>query len=314
VKISPTRYNRLVPAERLQKIIAAAGVASRRKAEELITAGLVTVNGQTITELGAKADAAVDHIRVRGQRVETGGRKLYLMLNKPRGCVSTVHDPEGRATIMDLVRGVGARVFPIGRLDYNSEGLLLLTNDGDLAQRLTHASFHVPKTYLVKVSGKPADEALNRLRGGVTIHEEHGGRTRQVRTSPARIELVRDAPNPWFEVTLTEGRNRQIHRLFEKVGHHVEKIKRIRYGPLALDVEPGRFRALTPAEVKRLQSGEPAKPKIVDHAPSTVDRESQGPRKEARGQKRPPRVHRGARAASPRAARSRFKPKSKRRS
>jgi 23S rRNA pseudouridine2605 synthase len=165
---------------------------------------------------------------------------------------------------MDLIRGVGARVFPIGRLDYNSEGLLLLTNDGELAQRLTHASFHVPKTYLVKISGKPADEALDRLRVGVTIHEQQDGRTRQVRTAPAKIELIKDAPNPWYEITLIEGRNRQIHRMFEKVGHHVEKIKRVRYGPLQLDVEPGRFRALTPAEVKRLQKGEnaTARPRI----------------------------------------------------
>lgn len=250
------RYNGHVPAERLQKIIAAAGIASRRKAEELITAGLVTVNGQTITELGTRADPAADHIRVRGKLLQRSESRIYLMLNKPRGCVSTVHDPEGRPTVMDLVRGVGARVFPIGRLDYNSEGLLLLTNDGDLAQRLTHASFHVPKTYLVKISGKPADEALDRLRAGVTIHEQHDGRTRQVRTAPATIALIKDAPNPWYEITLTEGRNRQIHRMFEKIGHHVEKIKRTRYGPLALDVEPGQFRALTPVEVRRLQRGE----------------------------------------------------------
>lgn len=248
------RYNETMPAERLQKIIAAAGIASRRKAEELITAGLVTVNGQTITELGTRADPAVDHIRVRGKLLQGSESRIYLMLNKPRGCVSTVHDPEGRPTVMDVVRRVGARVFPIGRLDYNSEGLLLLTNDGDLAQRLTHASFHVPKTYLVKISGKPADEAIERLRAGVSIYEEHDGRKRQVRTAPAKIDLIKDAPNPWYEITLTEGRNRQIHRMFEKIGHHVEKIKRIRYGPLALDVEPGQFRALTPAEVARLRS------------------------------------------------------------
>jgi 23S rRNA pseudouridine2605 synthase len=245
-----------VPAERLQKIIAAAGIASRRKAEELIAGGLVTVNGQTVTELGSRADAAVDHIRVRGKLLHGAESRIYLMLNKPRGYVSTVSDPERRATVMDLIPGVGARVFPIGRLDYNSEGLLLLTNDGDLAQRLTHASFHVPKTYLVKISGKPSEEALGRLRAGVTIHEQHEGRIRQVRTSPARIELIKDAPNPWYEITLTEGRNRQIHRMFEKVGHHVEKIKRVRYGALQLDVEPGEFRALTPVEVKRLQRGE----------------------------------------------------------
>jgi 23S rRNA pseudouridine2605 synthase len=265
-----------VPAERLQKIIAAAGIASRRKAEQLITAGLVTVNGQTITELGSKADPAVDHIRVSGKPLREAESKLYLMLNKPRGYVSTVHDPEGRATVMDLVRAVGARVFPIGRLDYNSEGLLLLTNDGDLAQRLTHASFHVPKTYLVKVSGQPTDEALDRLRGGVTIHEQEDGRTRQVRTAPARIDLIRDAANPWYEITLYEGRNRQLHRMFEKVGHHVEKIRRVRYGPLQLDVEPGKFRALTPSELKRLQAPSP-QPQESRTAPEAAPQERVGP-------------------------------------
>src|SRR5437588_5446835 len=147
-----------MPAERLQKIIAAAGIASRRKAEDLITGGLVSVNGKVVTELGSKADPAVDHIRVRGQLLHGSERKHYILLNKPRGYVSTVSDPEGRKTVLDLVHGVAARLFPVGRLDYNSEGLLLLTNDGELAQQLTHASFHVPKTYLVKVSGKPSDE------------------------------------------------------------------------------------------------------------------------------------------------------------
>ena len=278
------RYNGSVPAERLQKIIAAAGIASRRKAEELITAGLVTVNGQTITELGTRADPSVDHIGVRGKLLHGSESRIYLMLNKPRGCVSTVHDPEGRPTVMDLIRGVGARVFPIGRLDYNSEGLLLLTNDGELAQRLTHASFHVPKTYLVKISGNPPDEALERLRAGVTIHEQHDGRTRQVRTAPAKIALIKDAANPWYEITLTEGRNRQIHRMFEKVGHHVEKIKRIRYGPLELDVEPGQFRALSPAEVKRLQKGGGA----TDASVTTRRQKAKGKRQKPR----PPRFGR----------------------
>ena len=176
-----------MPAERLQKIIAAAGLASRRKAEELITGGLVTVNGQVVTELGSKADPAVDHIRVRGKLLHSSDRKIYLLLNKPKGYVSTVSDPERRPTVMDLVRGVGARLFPVGRLDYHSEGLLLLTNDGELAQHLTHASFHVPKTYMVKVSGKPTAEALDRLRAGVTIHQGQGRDSRQVRTAPARI-------------------------------------------------------------------------------------------------------------------------------
>lgn len=245
-----------MPAERLQKIIAAAGVASRRRAEELIAAGQVTVNGKTVTELGAKADPEADHIKVSGKRLRAPERKLYLLLNKPRGFVSTVSDPQGRPTIMELVRGAGARLYPVGRLDYNSEGLLLLTNDGELAHALTRASSHVPKTYLVKVSGKPAEEALRKLRAGVVLPARAGAgkRAPAVKTAPARIRLFKDAPNPWYEVTLIEGRNRQLHRMFEQAGHHVEKIKRVGYGPLQLDVEPGRFRALTPAEVARLRA------------------------------------------------------------
>ena len=244
-----------MPEERLQKIIAAAGITSRRKAEELITSGLVSVNGQTVTQLGVKADPARDHIRVNGKLLHAPERHVYLAVNKPRGYVTSVTDPEGRPTIMDLVRGVGARVYPVGRLDYASEGLVLLTNDGDLAQKLMHASSHVPKTYLVKVAGKPDAEALSKLRSGVTIAvADNHGRKRLVKTAPTRIQLARDAPNPWYEVTLVEGRNRQIRRMFEHVGHHVEKIKRVRYGPLTLDVPPGEFRPLTLKEVQRLKS------------------------------------------------------------
>ena len=154
-----------MPAERLQKIIAAAGIASRRKAEELITAGLVSVNGQTVTELGTKADPSVDTIKVNGHPLGGAERHVYLLLNKPKGYVTTVTDPQGRPTVLDLVRGVKARVYPVGRLDYLSEGLLLLTNDGELAQKLTHASSHVSKTYLVKISGKPSDAEVAKLRG-----------------------------------------------------------------------------------------------------------------------------------------------------
>ncbi|HYA95507.1 MAG TPA: pseudouridine synthase [Terriglobales bacterium] len=246
--------------ERLQKIIAAAGITSRRKAEELITAGLVSVNGQTVTQLGAKADAARDHIRVNGKLLREPERNVYLAVNKPRGYVTSVSDPEGRPTIMDLVRGVGARVYPVGRLDYASEGLVLLTNDGDLAQKLMHASSHVPKTYLVKVAGKPDAAALGRLRAGVSIAiEGKHGRKRLVKIAPARVQLARDAPNPWYEVTLIEGRNRQLRRMFEQVGHHAEKIKRVRYGNLELDVELGKWRALTLSEVQRLKSMASAK-------------------------------------------------------
>lgn len=239
-----------MPEERLQKIIAAAGIASRRKAEQLISSGMVSVNGQVVTELGSKADPERDHIRVGGKLLRGSERHVYIVLNKPKGYVTTVSDPEGRPTIMDLVRKVGERVYPVGRLDYASEGLVLLTNDGELANALMSASSHVPKTYLVKVSGKPTDEALSRLRSGVSIED---GKGRRVKTAPAKVRLSRDAPNPWFEVTLIQGRNRQIRRMFEQVGHHVEKIKRVRYGPLELDVEPGEHRTLAPIEVAKLK-------------------------------------------------------------
>jgi 23S rRNA pseudouridine2605 synthase len=240
-----------MPTERLQKIIAAAGIASRRKAEELITSGHVQVNGQTVTELGSKADPENDHIRVNGKLLHGAQRHVYLLLNKPVGFVTTVSDPEKRPTVMSLIRGVGGRVYPVGRLDYASEGLVLMTNDGGLAHKLMKAASHVAKTYVVKISGKPSEEALGKLRGGLSISTDQG---RRVRTAPAKIRLVKDAPNPWYEITLIEGRNRQIRRMFEEVGHHVEKIKRVKYGPLALDVPPGKFRPLTPQEVDRLRT------------------------------------------------------------
>jgi 23S rRNA pseudouridine2605 synthase len=238
-------------AERLQKIIAAAGVASRRKAEELISAGHVKVNGTVVTELGTKADPDVDHIRVDGKLLRPAQHHIYLLLNKPKGYVTTVSDPENRPTVMQLLRGIKQRVYPVGRLDYASEGLLLLTNDGTLANKLMKAASGVQKTYVVKVAGTPTKEGLDRLRSGVSIATEDG---RRVRTAPAAIRLIKEANNPWYEVTLIEGRNREIRRMFEKVGHHVEKIKRVRYGPLSLDVPPGEFRELTLEEVDRLRT------------------------------------------------------------
>ena len=240
-----------MPVERLQKLIAAAGIASRRKAEALITGGLVSVNGQIVTELGTKADPDRDHIRVNGKLLHGSERHVYLLMNKPKGYVTTLRDPEGRPTVMDLLRGVGARVYPVGRLDYSSEGLLLLTNDGDLANHLMKAASHVPKTYMVKVAGVPGAEGLEKLRTCVSIPTERGKR---VRTAPAKIRVIREATNPWYEVTLIEGKNRQIRKMFEEIGHHVEKIKRVRYGPLELDVHPGQFRKLSPREVERLKA------------------------------------------------------------
>ncbi len=248
-----------MPLERLQKIIAAAGVASRRKAEELITSGHVQVNGTVITELGSKADAETDHIRVNGKLLQGEQRHTYLLLNKPKGYVTTVKDPENRPTVMDLVRGIRGRIYPVGRLDYASEGLLILTNDGELANRLMKAASHVPKTYLVKVAGTPNDEAIAKLRAGVSIATDEGKR---VRTGPAAVRIVKEAANPWYDVTLIEGRNRQIRRMFEAVGHHVEKIKRVRYGPLTLDVPPGEFRSLTLKEIERLKSATKKMPAI----------------------------------------------------
>jgi 23S rRNA pseudouridine2605 synthase len=250
-----------MPAERLQKIIASAGVASRRKAEQLISAGMVQVNGQVVTELGTKADLETDHVRVNGKLLQGMQRHVYLLLNKPKGYVTTMSDPEKRPTVMDLIHGVRGRVYPVGRLDYASEGLLLMTNDGDLAHLLMKAASHVAKTYVVKVAGVPKEEALAKLRAGVSIETDDGKR---VKTGAAAIRIVKQATNPWYEITLIEGRNRQIRRMFEAVGHHVEKIKRVRYGPLTLDVPPGKFRSLTLREIERLKSaskpGTAAKP------------------------------------------------------
>jgi 23S rRNA pseudouridine2605 synthase len=236
--------------ERLQKILASAGIASRRKAEEIITAGRVTLNGKVVTELGTKADPDTDTICVDGKPVKPAQRMLYFMLNKPKGYVTTVSDPEGRPTVMQLLGALPERVYPVGRLDYASEGLLLLTNDGALAQKLTKAGSHVPKTYLVKISGRPDEPSLQKLRSGVSIILDDG---RRVKTSPAKIRLHEDAPNPWYEVTLIEGRNRQIRRMFQSVGFLVEKIKRVQLGPLVLDVPPGKFRSLTIREVAQLK-------------------------------------------------------------
>jgi 23S rRNA pseudouridine2605 synthase len=238
--------------ERLQKILAAAGVASRRRAEELIEQGRIQVNGKIVTVLGTKADASRDHIRVDGKLLQGAERLRYFVLNKPRGFVTTVKDPEGRPTVMQFFDKMKERLYPVGRLDYMSEGLLVVTNDGDLANRLTKASSGVEKTYLVKVAGQPTEDELNILRGGVSIELGKPG-SRQIRTSPARIRQVRQGDNPWYEVTLIEGRNRELRKMFEEVGHFVEKIRRVGYGPLVLDQEPGNLRELEPEELDALR-------------------------------------------------------------
>ncbi len=238
--------------ERLQKILAKAGIASRRRAEEMIVEGRVMVNGQLVTQLGAKADLGRDHIRVDGKLIAGAERHRYFVLNKPRGFVTTVSDPEGRPTVMQFFEKMHQRLYPVGRLDYLSEGLLLVTNDGELANQLTRASLGIEKTYLVKVSGHPTEEELDRLRSGVSIEREGPGSAR-VGTAPATIRQVRQGDNPWYEIVLIEGRNRELRKMFEQIGHFVEKIRRVGYGPLVLDVEPGVFRELTAEEVKALQ-------------------------------------------------------------
>ncbi len=207
-----------------------------------------------MTELGTKADPEQDHIKVSGKLLQGSQRHAYFLLHKPKGYVTTSSDPEGRPTVLDLMKEPGLRLYPIGRLDYATEGLLLMTNDGDLANLLTKASAHVPKTYLVKVSGVPAEEGLQKIRDGVRIPEGEGKSARYVKTAPARVALFKRGDNPWFEVTLIQGRNRQIRKMFEVVGHRVEKIKRVRYGPLQLDVDPGEYRALSLREVAQLKT------------------------------------------------------------
>lgn len=235
-----------MPEDRLQKILSQAGVTSRRKAEQMIVEGRVTVNGQTITELGSKADFEKDHIKVDGRLLRAPSRHVYIALNKPNGTVTTVTDPQGRQTVMELLRGVKERVYPVGRLDYHSEGLLLLTNDGELTNAILSAATHLPKTYVVKANGSLTAEQEQQFRGGVPIM----GR----RTLPAGLKLIHRAENPWYEVRLFEGRNNQIRLMFKHFGLLVEKLKRVKIGPLDLGpLKPGEFRHLSQEEVQSLK-------------------------------------------------------------
>jgi len=231
--------------ERLQKLIAAAGFCSRREAERWIEQGRVTVNGR-VAELGTKADPSRDRVEVDGKRLAATEKPTYLMLHKPTGYVTTASDPKGRPTVLDLVR-VPVRVFPVGRLDINSEGLLLLTNDGELAHRLMHPRHQVDKTYQVRVRGHLAPEAQVRLEEGVDLDDG--------RTAPARIENVRETRgHTWFEITVREGRNRIVRRMCERLGYTVARLIRVRIDFLQLgDLPAGMFRALSDAEVRRLK-------------------------------------------------------------
>jgi 23S rRNA pseudouridine2605 synthase len=238
--------------ERLQKIIAAAGVTSRRKAEELILQGRVVVNGMTVTELGSKADSAHDRIKVDGKLLRPVTSRFYLLLNKPVGYVSTLKDPEGRPTVISLLRGLKERVYPVGRLDYYSSGLLLLTNDGDLANFLMSRASQVPRTYHVKLQGMPESGAIAKLEAGIVLD----GR----RTAPARIRPLAEGDKPWYEITLVEGRYHQVRRMFERIGQPVVKLKRVRIAFLTDEgLDLGQFRALVPAEVERLRNWPAAK-------------------------------------------------------
>ena len=238
--------------ERLQKLIAAAGLASRRHAEELIAAGEVTVNGEVVRELGTKADPARDHIKVRGRLINPlleAQQKTYVLLNKPRGYLTALSDPEGRPLVSELVPPALGRLHPVGRLDFNTEGLLILTNDGELTNYVTSARNHVVKVYEVKVKGVPPEAQVERLRRGIRLDDG-------VKTAPAEIRKTDETrTNAWFEVVLREGRNQQIRRMFDSIGHSVIKLRRVAIGPITAEgILIGQCRNLSPAEVKRLMS------------------------------------------------------------
>src|SRR5467141_164153 len=238
--------------QRLQKLISAAGIASRRHAEELITAGQVNVNGKVVSELGAKADPAVDKIKVKGRLINAllqQHENIYVLLNKPRGYLTSMADPEGRPLVTELIPSSFGRLHPVGRLDFNTEGLLLLTNDGEFTNIVTAARNQIPKVYRVKVKGMPPESAIERLRRGIAIGEGE-------RTAPAEVRQLRSTEaNGWFEITLHQGRNQQIRRMFDAIGHSVTKLKRTRIG--LLDdrfLATGQWRTLSDMEVKRLKN------------------------------------------------------------
>jgi 23S rRNA pseudouridine2605 synthase len=241
--------------ERLQKILSQAGIASRRASEQLMLDGRVTVNGRAVRELGTKADPASDDIRVDGRRIKIAEHHRYLLLNKPRGYVTTRSDPQRRPTVIDLLRGVREYVYPVGRLDYESEGLLLLTNDGDLAAKLTHPSHGVARVYEARVLGVPDGRDIERLSRGIVID----GR----RTQPAEITLLphkRHADHATLQLTIREGRNRQVRNMCEAIGHPVTHLTRVAIGPIRDPVlKPGRWRELTAEEVKRLRGAADAR-------------------------------------------------------
>jgi len=235
--------------ERLQKILADAGIASRRKAEQIILDGRVTVNGKQTSKLGSKADVERDHVCVDGRLLRRPTEHVYLLVNKPVGYVSTVRDPENRPTLMSLVRGIKERVYPVGRLDYHSSGLMVLTNDGELANFLLSRASAVPRTYRVKLEGRPDPADIAKLQAGIVLD----GRP----TEPCQIRTVSQETKPWYEITLVEGRYHQVRRMFERIGKGVVKLKRVRIAFLTdKDLAPGQVRELTRAEVSKLKAME----------------------------------------------------------
>ncbi|MEE9122119.1 MAG: pseudouridine synthase [Syntrophobacteria bacterium] len=234
-------------AERLQKILSKAGITSRRKAEGLILQGRVSVNGKVVRELGTKAVLGRDEIRVDGKTIKPETERIVLVLFKPRRCVTTLHDPQGRPTVADFVNKFPMRLYPVGRLDYDAEGLLLLTNDGELAHRLQHPRYKVPKTYLVKVRGHPPEEAVARLQQGVNLEDGV--------TAPAELIVMEDDQKAtWLSLTLREGRKHQVKRMCAAVGHPVLRLRRTKVGPIELDnLRPGEIRRLKSREVRSLR-------------------------------------------------------------
>jgi 23S rRNA pseudouridine2605 synthase len=282
---------------RLNKLLSQAGAASRRLADELIQQGRVEVNGTVVAELGAKADPGVDDIRVDGRRLKVDTARRYLLMNKPRGVLSTRSDPHQRRTVIDLLAAAGIKgyFYPVGRLDYDSEGLILLTNDGSFAEKVMHPRYELERTYEALVVGVPDDRALDRLRHGVVIDDR--------KTLPAVVRLVRvvdgrEGPQAVLELTLREGRNRQVRHMCSAIAHPVERLKRIRIGGLTdRNLRPGDIRDLTPAEVKGLM-GSSRSP-----APAPDRRQSRPERPVARADRRPPRADRtgpGAERSGPR--------------
>jgi len=243
--------------ERLQKILARAGITSRRKAEEMILEGRVSVNGGVVLELGSKADAGHDVIELDGMAIGASENKVYLMLNKPPGYITSVEDPQGRPTVMGLVSGIAERIVPVGRLDYETEGLLIMTNDGDFSQMLQHPRFEIERCYRVKVKGVPTRISLDKLRAGVFIDN--------VKTNKCKIKVLSKLDkNSWLEVRLKEGRNRQIRKMFDVVGHQAIRIIRTQFGPLELGALPvGAHRFLNKIEIESIKAFEKSRAKTA---------------------------------------------------